>query len=63
MSLGGLCFGILIIMLVFFMSQHILFIGWVTVGTLLSTLRFKGLLCEHLEVHGSHTVEAWLGEF
>ena len=21
------------------------------------------LLLEHLEVHGSHTVEAWLGEF
>ena len=30
---------------IFFMSQHIFFISWVTIGTLLRTLGFKGLLC------------------
>ena len=34
------------------------------VGNLISdSSAFSKIQLEHLEVHGSHTVEAWLGEF
>ena len=34
------------------------------VGNLISgSSAFPKIQFEHLEVHGSHTVEAWLGEF
>ena len=36
----------------------------VDVGNLISdSSAFSKSELEHLEVHGSHTVEAWLGEF
>ena len=47
-----------------FLELSCFFGGPTDVGNLISgSSAFSKIQLEHLEVHGSHTVEAWLGEF
>ena len=47
-----------------FLKFFCFFYDWMDVGNLISgSSAFPKSSCEHLEVHGSRTLEAWLEEF
>ena len=46
-----------------FLEFSCFFCDSVHVGNLISDSSFSKSSFEHLDIHGSHSVEAWLGEF